>query len=458
MRRLAVLDVGKTNVKLAVLDEQGVVLWERRRSNRVLDAPPYPHYDVEGIWHWLLSELGEAAGRYPVDAIVTTAHGACAALVSDSALALPVLDYEHPAPEQFSADYAALCDSFALTYSPSLPAGLNLGRQLYWQAKTFAQEFAQARQILLYPQYWSWRLSGVAAAEVTSLGCHTDLWRPESGVFSGLATEMGWDKLFPPLRPAWQALASLLPEIAAQTGLSPQCQIINGIHDSNASLLRHLLSRRPPGEPFSVVSTGTWVIIAAVGASLTALDGERDMLANVDALGRPVACARFMGGREFAALNDPPAASCTPADIAAIVERGVFALPAFADAGGPFIGHRGRLLGGTAGDGGERYALASLYIALLTDYCLSALGAKGEIVIEGSFNSNAHYAALLAALRPRQQVWLSSDAAGTVGGAYLLGNWGNAAPATACAAVAAYRECDLLDYRERWLQYCSIAS
>jgi sugar (pentulose or hexulose) kinase len=451
-----VLDVGKTNVKLAVLDEQGAVLWDRRCCNRVLDAPPYPHYDVDGIWRWLLSGLGEAAGRYPVDAIVTTTHGACAALLGDSTVALPVLDYEHPAPELFSAAYAALCDPFALTYSPTLPAGLNLGRQLYWQANAFAQEFLQVRQILLYPQYWSWRLSGVPASEVTSLGCHTDLWRPESGAFSGLATKMRWEKLFPPLRPAWESLGSLLPEIAAQTGLSPRCEVISGIHDSNASLLRHLVSR-PSDEPFSVVSTGTWAIIAAAGASLDALDGNRDMLANVDVLGRPIACARFMGGREFAALNDPPAEGSTAADIAAIVERGVFALPAFADAGGPFMGRRGRLLGGTPANGGERYALASLYCALLTDYCLSALGAAGDIVVEGSFALNPHYAALLAGLRPEQQVWLSSDAAGTVGGAYLLGNWGRAAPATSCAAVTSYGECDLRGYRERWSQYCSAA-
>jgi sugar (pentulose or hexulose) kinase len=163
-----VLDVGKTSVKLVVLDEQGAVLWERRRSNTVLDAPPYPHYDVDGIWRWLLGGLGEAAGRYPVDAIVTTTHGACAALLSDSALALPVLDYEYPAPELVSADYVALCDSFALTYSPTLPAGLNLGRQIYWQANAFAREFSQVRQILLYPQYWSWRLSGVAASEAAT--------------------------------------------------------------------------------------------------------------------------------------------------------------------------------------------------------------------------------------------------------------------------------------------------
>lgn len=455
MRRLAVLDVGKTNVKLAVLDEQGAVLGERRRSNAVLDAPPYPHYDVDGIWRWLLHELGEAAGRYPIDAIVTTTHGACAALVSDSALALPVLDYEHLAPELSSTDYAALCDSFALTYSPALPAGLNLGRQLYWQAKTFAQQFSQVRQILLYPQYWSWRLSGVAASEVTSLGCHTDLWQPENGVFSGLATKTRWEKLFPPMRPAWESLGSLSPEIAVQTGLSPRCEIINGIHDSNASLLRHLLSR-PPGEPFSVASTGTWAIIAAAGASLAALEGDRDMLANVDALGRPVACARFMGGREFAALNDPPATGCTAADIAAIVERDVFALPTFADAGGPFMGRRGRLVGGMPNNGGERYALASLYCALLTDYCLSALGAAGDIVIEGSFTPNPYYGALLAALRPEQQVLLSGDAAGTIGGAYLLGNWGSAVPAVSCAVVAPYSECDLRVYRERWSQYCSM--
>ena len=72
-----------------------------------------------------------------------------------------------------------------------------------------------------------------------------------------------------------------------------------GIHDSNASLLPHVLTRPAP---FSVVSTGTWVVIMAIGARKVALDEARDTLINVNALGDPVPSARFMGGRAFAML------------------------------------------------------------------------------------------------------------------------------------------------------------
>ncbi|MCE3590562.1 hypothetical protein LXJ59_28655, partial [Escherichia coli] len=66
-----------------------------------------------------------------------------------------------------------------------------------------------------------------------------------------------------------------------------------GIHDSNASLLPHLMTR---SSPFSVVSTGTWVVLFAVGGQLDKLDQARDTLANVDAYGKAVPSARFMGG------------------------------------------------------------------------------------------------------------------------------------------------------------------
>ena len=36
----------------------------------------------------------------------------------------------------------------------------------------------------MYPQYWAYRLTGVLANEVTSLGCHTDLWDYRAGDFS----------------------------------------------------------------------------------------------------------------------------------------------------------------------------------------------------------------------------------------------------------------------------------
>ena len=67
-----------------------------------------------------------------------------------------------------------------------------------------------------------------------------------------------------------------------------------GIHDSNASYLCYRVGR-PAGQPFAVVSSGTWTVIMAHGSDLARLRENRDMLANVDAFGVPVATARFTG-------------------------------------------------------------------------------------------------------------------------------------------------------------------
>ena len=128
------------------------------------------------------------------------------------------------------------------------------------------------------------------------MGAHTHLWRPGERRFSGLVERCGWAALFPPMRHAWECLGPVTPELAAATGLPPDCRVLAGIHDSNASWLPHLVAREPP---FTVLSTGTWVIAMAAGAALDRLDPAADMLANVDARGDPVPTARFMGGREL---------------------------------------------------------------------------------------------------------------------------------------------------------------
>ncbi|TFW29289.1 FGGY-family carbohydrate kinase [Duganella callida] len=443
-----VLDIGKTNVKLSLLDRAGAVLDERRMANAVLHDAPYPHYDTDRMWHWMLDAMRAFAGMAQVDAIVPVTHGATAALVDDAGLVLPVLDYEFEPPASQS-DYRALRPGYEATRSPLLPAGLNLGRQLVWLAQSHPAEFQRARHILMYPQYWAWRLSGMAASEVTSLGCHTDLWQPARKQYSSLVGRMGWSALFPPLRDAWAVLGEIKPELAEQTGLPPQCKIICGIHDSNASLLRHIQTAADR-QPLSVLSTGTWVIAAAIGMPLDGLREEADMLANSNALGQPVACMRFMGGREFAELAGPDAVVCSVADLQRLIEQGTMALPCFSAAGGPFAGRAGSTTGPAPQSPQERYALATLYCVLMSDHCLTALGAAGAVVVEGSYTGNPHFGPLLAALRPRQTIFCSDDTAGTTCGGWMLHHWGERpVGANTLCAPADLRGWD--EYRKRWL-------
>ena len=453
---LIVLDIGKTNVKLALVDAAGRLLAERRRPNAILHDGPYPHHDTDGIWDWMLATCRAFAGQARVTAIVPVTHGATAALVDDDGLVLPVLDYEAALP---GFDYEALRPAYAQTCSPLLPAGLNLGRQLAWLRQHHPEPFARARHILMYPQYWAWRLCGVAAGEATSLGCHTDMWDPVRQDYSSLVTRMGWEAQLPPLAPAWAALGVLRPEVAQATGLAPGCEVLCGIHDSNASLLRHLGrdGTDTPSAPRTVLSTGTWLIAAAFGVGLAGLRENADMLANTNALGQPVACMRFMGGREFGALAGDQPGTCSFEQLERLIARGTVALPCFADGGGPFAGRAGRIEGPPAADVGERFALATLYCVLMTDYCLDALGARGPITVEGSFTANPWFGPLLASLRPHQALAYSDDASGTTCGGWLL-RYRDATPAGQHHPKPPRPVAGLSAYRDAWRAALSTAT
>ncbi len=230
--------------------------------------------------------------------------------------------------------------SLRSTYSPDLPLGLNLGRQLFFLQETQPQLFTRVSHALLYPQFWAWRLSGVMASEVTSLGCHSDLWLPGTD-FSRSWRNSGAGASSCRLRSLPVICSGRFAEVAAATGLDAECQVACGIHDSNASYLKFLIAR-DRNEPFTVISSGTWTVVMANHADLTKLREDRDMLANVDAFGAPVATARFMGGREYEAIAGTDARPNMPA-LLNVIERKVMALPAFAS-GGPFVGREGQVV------------------------------------------------------------------------------------------------------------------
>jgi sugar (pentulose or hexulose) kinase len=222
----------------------------------------------------------------------------------------------------------------------------------------------------------------------------------------------------PPLRAARAVLGPLLPSLAQATGLPGDCAIICGIHDSNACYLSHRVSR-PAEENFSVVSSGTWCIILAKGADLTRLHEAEDMLANVDALGVPTPTARFMGGREYAAIAGEAGRGVAPdtAGLALVLQAGAMALPSFALAG-PFQGHDGRLIADEGLPPSGRAALATFYCALMADFILDHLGTAGAILVDGPLAANPLFPGLLASLRPNDHV-LPSGTRGGIAAAVL---------------------------------------
>lgn len=412
-----VFDVGKTHVKVSVLDDRGHAQYSRRTSNKSTLEGDYPSLDIETIWNWFTGQCRLISANYPIGGVAIATHGAAAVLI-DQRSGAPVLapmDYEYDGYPEGEA-YSSLRAPFSETFSPSLPAGLNLGRQLHYQLMLLDE--AQRRNLLILPyaSYWSWRLTGVAACELTSLGCHTDLWNIRQRTFSSLADKLSIRKAFPQIVPSNKVIGTVLPGAADATGLSEHVRVLPGLHDSNAGYYPYLSI--PAAERPTVISTGTWCVALSPATPLDSLDEARDMLANIDGEGNPLATARYMGGREFAAIceitNCDIATDCTARDVADIIRNRVLALPCFSGASGPYGAHAGKIAGRPA----NGKALATVYSALMLDDLLHSLARTGDIVIEGSFASNDLLCALLAALRPGQDVYRHPDAGGVVDGCY----------------------------------------
>jgi len=440
--RLAVLDFGKTNSKLFVFGQDGRILDERRTQPKWTRKDGISVLAEAELHDWALGAVADAVENHGVEGVMVSGHGCTFALVDDAALTHPILDYEQEPPAEIAARIDRSIPDFSETFSPRLPLGFNYGRHMLWLQEVDPDAFAAAKSILGYPQYWSWRLGGRAACEVSYLGCHSHLWAPRKRDFSSLVDAQGWRGRMP----AFERAGTVIGE-RRLAGAARPIAIHNGVHDSNAAL--HAYRRQDLG-PLTVVSTGTWVIVLNPDCPLDALDRERDMLVNVDVDGGPVPTIRFMGGREFAVISDGWQGAIPRGSIQQAIDAGIMALPSFAP-GGPMPGNPGRLVGRTP-NAGERAAAALLYVALMVDVCLDLIHSQNTVIVDGGLNAGGLLAGLIAQLRPGQAFLQGASLEGSATGAAALAfeSVGREFAAEAPKPVHAARFCGLAGYRDAW--------
>lgn len=425
------------------------MLDRQSRPNDHVSEDGIARLDAQAIGAWLMIALARYAGE-PVEAIIPVGHGAALAALADDSLAFTPFDYEQALPGAILAAYRHERDPFAATGSPALAAGLNFGAQLYWQQELGLLDRPDLT-LLPWAQYWAWLLCGTAVSEVTSLGCHSDLWNPAERAWSGLARRMGWAERFAPLAHAGAAIGTLRPQIAAATGLSPLVRVHAGIHDSNAALLA---ARAFPGlaeADLTVLSTGTWFVAMRRPHAESApaqLDESRDCLVNVDPDGKAVPSARFMGGRELELL-EARIDRLGLDGLDAVLAGPCLIVPGQVPGCGPFPAAPGGWQGAPASPA-ERDAAAALYAALMSETMLSLVGSHGNVLVEGRFGRSELFTRALATLRGDLAVHTAAaDADVSFGALRLL--YPGLQPESGLRRAAPLPS-DLTPYRTAWRQ------
>jgi len=441
--QIAVLDIGKTNKKVAVFSRDLKIL--SKESMQLGDTA------IRGILYdriaevnaWILSRLKKLSREYNIGAISTTTYGATIACIGKNGeLAFPVVSYMHEPGEEirkkFYTEFGSAQELYLRTATPLFGKLLSAGMQLFWLKTKRAKEFRKVAQILFLPQYIGYILTGNKAVELTSLGCHTYLYDFKKKSWSTVARRLGVVKMFPQeFSNPWDILGRITPRVSAQTGLSEGCRVSVGIHDSNASLLPYLLVKKGK---FVLVSTGTWGIHMFNGSSFYLSPGDmcRDTLYYVDAFARPVRSARFAMGLEhdhYSALIekrfglDPRKILPDREIIKRIIsEKNCFVTPAVMKGTGQFPNSEPRIINKKSfyRDAKTAYTVLNLSIAIQSYFAIKqALGRELEkdipVYVEGGFRNNPLYLSILSTLFPEQKVVATDIQEATSLGAAICG-------------------------------------
>ena len=293
---IAVFDVGKTNKKLFLFDEQYRIVYERSaRFIETVDEDGDACENIESLRLSVFDSLRQVFSKkeFDIRAINFSTYGASLVYIDEEGNPLtPLYNYLKAYPQalrdQFYMRYGGEAEFSSITASPVL-GSLNSGMQLYRLKEERPHVFRQVKYALHLPQYISYLISGVPCSDMTSIGCHTNLWDFRHNRYHRWVKEEGVEPVLAPILPYDTVHEAAFPGNSYTVGI--------GLHDSSAALIPYLVNFL---EPFVLISSGTWCISLNpfTDAPLTVEELEHDCLCYLQYSGRPVKASRLFAGQE----------------------------------------------------------------------------------------------------------------------------------------------------------------
>lgn len=428
---IAIFDVGKTNKKLFLFNEQYEVVHEQTaRFTETKDEDGFPCDNLESLRLSVYDSLRMVFKKknFCIKAINFATYGASFVYIDEEGLPLtPLYNYLKPYPaalqEKFYAAYGGEA-AFAQTTASPVLGSLNSGMQLYRLKQEQPQVYKKVKWALHLPQYMSYLITGTAYSDITSIGCHTNLWDFEKGSYHEWVKKEGIHKKLAPLIPTDEALPASFPGNNYAVGV--------GVHDSSAALIPYLVNFQ---EPFALLSTGTWCITLNPfnNVPLTRDELTQDCLCYLNYKGQPVKASRLFAGHEYdeqvKRIADYYHQSVAhyravpfDADVVAQLKKNKDAVVSSATTPGlqtSLFGQRD-----LKNFKNDTEAYHQLVLDLVEQQCAATKlvtdgTAVKRIFVDGGFSKNGVYMNLLAAAFPQMEVFAASMAQGTALGAAL---------------------------------------
>jgi sugar (pentulose or hexulose) kinase len=293
MNVVAIFDIGKTNKKVFLFDENYKIVWEKSVNlDEAVDDDGFPCENIEVLKNWILNRLSEIKElkNYVLKAINFSTYGASFVYIDDKGNALtPLYNYLKEYPEALKKDFYKKYrgeEVFAVKTASPVLGSLNSGMQIYRLKEERPELFEKVKYCLHLPQYLSFLLTGEAYTDITSIGCHTNLWNFKKMKYHKWLKNEGIKGKLPTIHPGKDVIKK---ENDLAVGI--------GLHDSSSAIIPYTINFT---EPFVLLSTGTWSISLNPfnNKPLTFEELQKDCLCYMQYTEKPVKAARLFSGNE----------------------------------------------------------------------------------------------------------------------------------------------------------------
>jgi sugar (pentulose or hexulose) kinase len=290
----AIFDVGKTNKKLFLFNEQYEIVYELQAVfSEIEDEDGDLCDDLGKISSWIKGTMNQVLRMhdFEIRAVNFCSYGASFVHIDARENVLtPLYNYLKKYPENLSKEfyhvYGGPATFSVQTASPVL-GSLNSGMQIYRIKKEKPDIFKMIRYSLHLPQYLSWLISGKCFSDITSIGCHTNLWNFAQNHYHEWVYREGIIDKLAPIVSSGHTEKIIIQNNKMAVGV--------GLHDSSAALIPYLESFH---EPFVLISTGTWCISLNPfnKKPLSIAELQEDCLSYLSFQGYPIKASRIFAG------------------------------------------------------------------------------------------------------------------------------------------------------------------
>ncbi len=446
-----ILDIGKSNTRLFLFDEELNIIHETRSSFPLLQGENgFLFDDFDSMFSWFLRQLKLIGDdrQFCIRALNVCSFGATVAHIDEKGELLhPLLAYTSAVPEGFDEEFKTWLSTVPggckRLGTPVLSRFLNVAKQLYYFRHKRPEIADKIRYSLFLPQYVIYRLTGAVISEASCYGTHTLLWdfnmmAPSYDVLKSLDWLEKMPKLNNPLN-----LCQLNNEYKKLIRITKSLTVGAGVHDAAAALSAYW---QATDEEFVLLETGSWNIALNPFADFSLT--ERDLAMGTRYYLTPhlqkVRASRNFAGREhefqLQRIDEHFGAQpVTPEKPLQAYLQKFFATPsqgmlvAQATAGtGPFPN-----IAKTEWDlsvfecAEEAYARLCLDLAVLTSFCLENVNQNQiqRYFIDGKFNQNPWFVKILAMLLQPNELYSSNlTEAGATGAAMAVHHFWAAEP------------------------------